>query len=222
MPLVIAQGETTPIPPLWLAVAVQLQWPPESVEQVVLVQPSAEMAPATFEHSTLTDDTDKHAGARGNVMVPAVTVLSVYVPSLFAVHVPVTCSDPVTGTLAHPRLDRETSMSPASARHDDVTLQVPTTDPPQVGPPGQFWGADVPPVPPEPVVPPVPPPVVLEPLQPLFAIADARAAAPTRPMSLIRIYPRGLLSVRLRSCSGFFDSCFFPVPGASLTVPGGG
>jgi hypothetical protein len=78
------------MPPLWLAVAEQLQWPLASLEQVTLAHPSAVMAPAALEHSTLTDETDRHDGANGNVMEPVVTVLSVYVPSLLAIHVPVT------------------------------------------------------------------------------------------------------------------------------------
>ena len=130
-PLVIAQGETTPIPPLWLAVAEQLQWPPLSFAQVTLFHPSAVSAPAAFSQATLTDDTDRQVGASGNVVEPVVVVLSVYDPSPFAVHVPVTCREPVTGTVVHPRLARETSMSPVSVRHDEVTLQVPSTEPPQ-------------------------------------------------------------------------------------------
>ena len=77
MPLVIAQGETTPMLPLWLAVAAQLQWPLESFEQVAVAQPSAVMAPAALSHATLTDETERHAAANGNVTEPVVTVLSV-------------------------------------------------------------------------------------------------------------------------------------------------
>lgn len=164
------------------------------------------MVPATLEHSTLTDDTDKHAGASGNVMFPVVTVLSVYVPSLFAVHVPVTCSDPVTGTVLHPRLASVTSMFPARARQDDVTLQVPITEPPQGVTPGQLCAPAVPPepvvlpvppelavppVPPEPVVPPVSPPGVLGRPQPPPATAKAKAPERIRPISLIRMKPTG-------------------------------
>jgi hypothetical protein len=77
LPLVIAQGETTPMPPLWLAVAEQVQWPLASLEQVVVAQPSAVMAPAALSHATLTDETERHAAAKGNVTEPEVTVLSV-------------------------------------------------------------------------------------------------------------------------------------------------
>src|SRR5580765_1949314 len=163
------------MPPFWLAVAVQLQWPPASFAHATVFQPSAVMLPAILLQSTWTDETDRHAGARGNAIDPVVTVLSVYVPLALAVQVPVTCSDPVTGTVLHPRLASMTSMSPDSARHDDVTVQVPTTEPPQAVPPGQFGGA-----PPAPVVPPVAlappaPPVWPELPQPTFAIAAARA-----------------------------------------------
>ena len=44
------------------------------------------MLPATLSHATLTDETDRHEGASGNVTEPVVTVLSVYNPSGLAVH----------------------------------------------------------------------------------------------------------------------------------------
>jgi hypothetical protein len=197
LPLVIAQAETTPMPPFCVADAEQLQWPAVSVEQVVFFHPIPENAPAALEHSTLTDDTDRQAGESGNVIVPVVTVLSVYVVSPFAVHVPVTCSEPVTGTVGHPRLASTTSMSPATVKQDEVTLQVPRTDPPQVEPPGQFWGAAVPPVP---VAPPVPPPETGE-LQLLVATASERVPKPIRPTSVVRM---GLIAGRAPFLSRFF------------------
>jgi hypothetical protein len=77
LPLIIAQGETTPMPPLWLAVAVQLQCPLESLEQVAVDQPRGVMEPPPLSHAMGTDETDKQAGDNGNVMEPVVTVLSV-------------------------------------------------------------------------------------------------------------------------------------------------
>lgn len=77
MPLVIAQGETTPSPAVWLAVAVQLQCPLESFEQVAVDQPRGVMAPAALSQATLTDETERHAAVNGNVTEPVVTVLSV-------------------------------------------------------------------------------------------------------------------------------------------------
>ena len=120
---------------------------------------------------------------------------------LLAIHVPVTCRDPVTGTVLQPKLANETSMSPDKARQDDVTFQVPTTLPPQAVPLGQDAPPPVPlelpPVPtpppvavsPEPVFPPVAPPWMAELLQPLLAIAEARATALRSPTSLVRIDP---------------------------------
>jgi len=143
--------------------------------------------------ATFTDDTDRQAGASGKLIDPVVTVLSVYDPSGLAIQVPVTCKDPLTGTDGHPRLANMTSMSPDSARHDDVTFQVPTTEPPHAVTPGQL-GTDPPlpvvaPVgvaPPEPVVPPVPPDWPVELLQPPPAMAAARTTKQINPV-LIRI-----------------------------------
>ena len=142
-----------------------------------------------------TDETDRHAADNGKVTEPVVTVLSTYVPSLLAVQVPVTWRDPLTGTVLQPKLARVTSMSPVSDRHDDVTSQVPTTDPPQAVPPGQLVDPLVPPVPPvavdppEPGLPPVAPPRELEALQPPIANTETSAAKPTSPTSLFRISP---------------------------------
>jgi hypothetical protein len=99
-----------------------------------------------------------------------------------------------------PKLASVTSQSPDSDRHDDVTSQVPTTDPPQDVPPGQLDVPPVPPVaadPPEPGVPPVAPPRLLEPLQPPSvkeASAKKPAKKPTSPTSLFRIGPQDYLS----------------------------
>jgi hypothetical protein len=74
-------------------------------------------------------------------------------------------------------------MSPDRARHDDVTVQVPTTEPPQGVPPGQFGAA-----PPVPVVPPVPPgwPELPQPPS-VIAIAAAMATELKSPTNLVRI-----------------------------------
>src|SRR6478609_7178192 len=78
-----------------------------------------------------TEEIDKQAGESGKVAEPVVLVLSVKLPSALAIKVPVVVSEPTTGTLGQPRLARVTSISPDSLRHDDVTLQAPTTLPPQ-------------------------------------------------------------------------------------------
>jgi hypothetical protein len=160
------------------------------------------MAPSVLAQATLTDETDRHAGANGNVIEPVVMVASVYVPSLLAVQVPVTCKDPDTGTVLHPRLAKVTSMSPDRFRHDDVTVQVPTTDPPQGVAPGQLEppaAPEVPPValdPPEPGDPPEPPARPPE-LQPSAAAAAIRTVMSR--MNVIRI--GGYLICQLRGVS---------------------
>ena len=181
---------------LWLAIAVQVHVPPASL-QVVLAQPSAEKAEAALVQVTGVDETERHAGASGNVIMPVVTVLSVYVPLLLAIQVPVTCREPVTGTVMHPRLAKTTSMSPERARHDDATVHEPTAEPPQGVTPGQF-GAGMPPVPPLPLDPPEPvaPTPLLQPL--LAAMAEARTSELTSLISLMRIRPRS-------NCHGRWD-----------------
>jgi hypothetical protein len=97
------------MPPFWSAVAEQLHLPLASVEQVLVAQPRAVKIPAAWEQSTLTEEIDRHDSANGNAMEPVVVVLSVYVPLPFAVHDPLTCRDPVIGTVEQPRLANETS-----------------------------------------------------------------------------------------------------------------
>ena len=132
-----------------------------------------------------------------------------------AVQVPVTFRDPVTGTVLQPRLARETSMSPDKVRHDDVTVQVPTMEPPHgvaVGqlppeaPPDPPFGEPpvpvLPPVPepPEPVpvpplplfppellLPPLPPPLPPALLQPVIEMAEAKLAPRARPTRRVRM-----------------------------------
>jgi hypothetical protein len=73
-----------------LAVAEQLHLPFASLAQVLVAQPPDVKTPPILAHSTLTDETDKHASLNVNVMEPVVVVLSVYAPLALAVHVPVT------------------------------------------------------------------------------------------------------------------------------------
>jgi hypothetical protein len=76
---------------------------------VVFAQPWTGKRVAILEHSVRTDETVRQALLNGNFMVPFVTVLSVYVPSELAVHVPVTSKDPVTRTELHPMPRSDTS-----------------------------------------------------------------------------------------------------------------
>lgn len=56
----------------------------------------------TPEQVTGVDDRVRHEGASVNSSLPVVVVPSRYVPSEFAVHVPVTWRDPVTGADGQP------------------------------------------------------------------------------------------------------------------------
>src|SRR5450432_3879700 len=94
----------------------------------------------------------RQEGAKVNCSSPVVVVLSEYVPSALAVHVPVTCKDPVTGAVAQPAPINIIFRFPLTLRQDAMTFQVPTTLPPQ---PVTFeQDAPAPPVPLE--LPPVP------------------------------------------------------------------
>ena len=218
MPLVSAHGLMTPMPPFWVAVPEQLHWPLPSFEHLTSVQPTPEME--IFSQATSVDEIDRHEGASGNLIEPVVVVPSLYVPSLLAVQVPVTSSEPVTGTVLHPRLARVTSMSPDKVRHDDITFHVPTTEPPQGVAVEHFGGPCVPPDPlpedpPLPVVPPLAdePPLPCFPPEPTWLTEGAQpllaprttATDATSPINLFCIEPRGgYLSGRGRDCSEFF------------------
>jgi hypothetical protein len=77
------------------------------------------------------DEITRHEDPNENCSEPDVIVLSEYVPSELAVHVPVTRKDPVIGAGAQwaPTVDR--SSCPVTVRHDDVAVHVPTRLPPQ-------------------------------------------------------------------------------------------
>jgi hypothetical protein len=189
VPLSDFQGEITPMPPDWSAVTEQLHWPLVLVEQVAVFHPTAVNAFPILEHSMSTDETDRQSGASGHVKEPVVVVASVYVPSDLAVHVPVTWRDPVTGTVGQPRLDNVMSMSPDKVRHEDVTVQVPTTSPPQDSPLGQLLVA-----PPLPLLPPVarePPLPVLPPVarEPPLAVLPPVALEPPLPAPPLELPP---------------------------------
>jgi hypothetical protein len=115
------------------------------------------------------DEITRHEDPSVNCSLPDVVVLSKYVPSALAVHVPVTWREPETGADGHPAPTDAKSSSPATFKHDDVTVQVPSTSPPHgatleqepVAPPLP----ELPPVataPPRPELPPVTAPPLLE------------------------------------------------------------
>jgi hypothetical protein len=139
-------------------------------------------------------DICRHEAANVNVSLPDVVVLSEYVPLDLAIQVPVTRRDPVTGAGAQFKPNTDMSSLPVTSRHDDVTVQVPTTSPPQ----GCTLEQDAPPapplelppvprvpplafVPPVAVVPAIPPPTPPLPVPPPFAFVPPVAIAPPRP-----------------------------------------
>src|SRR5262249_31410572 len=82
--------------------------------------------------STFVPESIKHPAARSSCGEPVVVVASVYVP-LAAVKVPVTLKEPEIATLLQVRGSRPShdgSTLPLTGRHDEVTVQVPSTVPP--------------------------------------------------------------------------------------------
>ena len=135
--------------------SVQLHPPLPLSVHVADDQPKAEKIFCALSHVTGTDEIDMHEGANGNETEPFVIVLSVNIASAPMINVPVVWKDPVAGTVAQPKLDNETSMSPDIFRQEDTTFQVPTTSPAQ----GFTLEQDVAPpalLPPEPELPPEP------------------------------------------------------------------
>src|SRR3954447_20326320 len=89
------------------------------------------------------DEITRHEGANVNCSWPVVVVSSEYVPSALAVNVPVTASVPVTGAVGQPAPTSVRSSEPLTVRHDDATVQAPTTLPPH----DMALGQGVPPLP---------------------------------------------------------------------------
>jgi hypothetical protein len=182
----MALNETTPGKPLWLMVAVQEHPPPlAAFVQLTLEKPSPDRGPPIPSQVVVVPEIIKQPAGSSMSAEPVVVVPSVYVLLAVAVHVPVTSSEPVSVTflqLVGSRPASEMSrLLLESARHDELTVQVPTTLPPQAAtlvqdpelppvalPPEPFdpplW-----PLPPEPVEPPLcaPPEPVEPPLCPL-------------------------------------------------------
>jgi hypothetical protein len=73
----------------------------------------------------------RHEAGSAIVSVPVVVVPSVYDPPEVAVHVPDTCSDPVTGAAVHPTPSDVRSTWPLMFKQEPATVHVPTTLPPQ-------------------------------------------------------------------------------------------
>ncbi len=134
------------------------------------------------------DDNTRHDAANVNCSLPDVVVLSEYVPSELAVHVPDTWSDPVTGSDAQLVFSNDRSSTPDTWRQEDIAVQVPTTSPPQAA---TFEEQDDPPelaLPPEvPAAPPLDPVVATDPIVvPEAPDEDCEAAPPSDPPPLDR------------------------------------
>jgi hypothetical protein len=164
----------------------QLQPPAAAGVQVSEPKPKSWMKLAAPAQLTGVDETIKQEGPSVNCSVPVVIVLSMNVP-LPAVHVPLTWRSPVTGADAQPAPTTEGSRLPLTFRHEDVTVHVPTTSPPQAVTFGQEGPAPpVPVLPPEltepplPGVPPVPDSAFAPELQPDEISAGPMAASARR------------------------------------------
>ena len=117
------------------------------------------------------DEITRHDGPSVICSWPDVTVSSAYVESGFALHVPLTCRDPVTGAERQPVPANDRSSSPDTSRQDETTVQVPLTSPVQ----GVTF-EQVGPAPPLPRLPPLlPAPPRLADLPPALAPADPPA-----------------------------------------------
>jgi hypothetical protein len=150
-------------------VAAQVQPPPAADWQVAMSRPSPVSGDSIPEQFVVVPEIIKHPAGRSNWTLPVVVVPSVYVPFELAVHVPLTVREPLAVTFLQLRGSRPASEMSTfeldTVRHDDITVQVPTTLPPQADPLAEH-AADVPPVP-LPVVPPVVPAVPAAELPPV-------------------------------------------------------
>jgi len=114
-------------------------------------------------HATTVPDRCKQPAGRSAVVVPDVVVLSVYVPSAWAVQLPLTFIEPLSLTFVHMRGSRPAALMSRfvvlKVKHDELTVHVPTTLPPQADAFGQAPPAPVlepPAAPAWPELPPVP------------------------------------------------------------------
>src|SRR5262249_59447843 len=104
--------------------------------QVTLEKPSPDSGPPIPSQVVVVPEIIKHPAGSSMSAEPVVVVPSVYVLLELAVHVPLTFSEPVNVTflqLVGSRPASEMSrLLLESCRHDELTVQVPTTLPPQV------------------------------------------------------------------------------------------
>ena len=218
MPFVVGAGDANPIVPVCLTVPEQLHPPPSADGQWSSERPRPPARRLAAPSQLVgVEEITRHEASNVICSSPDVTVLSVQVPLALAVHVPITWREPVTGADGQPAPTNDRSSAPVTVRHVDVTVQLPTTSPPQGSTlehadasVGWFVPAPPPPLrePPFPIEPPLelpplrvppplpallsvlpaPPPLELF-LQPWVAMAPASTAADTSPKSLVRMKP---------------------------------
>jgi hypothetical protein len=90
VPLAEADSDNTPKPPVCWTVAEHAQPPPAALVQVIVAYPAAWRGPLTSSHVVVVPDIVRHEAGNMSCSLPDVVVLSEYVPSELAVHVPVT------------------------------------------------------------------------------------------------------------------------------------
>src|SRR5690348_14200230 len=132
----MALNETTPGKPLCWTVAVQEQPPPlEAFLQVTSEKPRPVRGPETPSQVVVVPESIKHPAGSSRSAEPVVVVPSVYEPLDVAVQVPVTVSEPFSVTFlqllgSSPAIEMSRLLLD-SFRHDELTVQVPVTSPPQ-------------------------------------------------------------------------------------------
>lgn len=185
MPLGCGSEDVTPIPPVCWVVAEQVHPPPAASVQAI-VQPRPDIPGPTRGHVVVVPEIFKHGA--GNVITasPDVVVPSVYVPLELAVQVPLTLREPVIVALLQLRGSSPPAVMsrfPLNFRHDGVTVQVPTTSPPQ-GVTLAVALQDDPPLPGLPPVPTAPPLLELPPVPttpPLLELPPVPTVPPLLP-----------------------------------------
>ena len=130
--------------------------------QVTSLKPSPVKGPPMSVQLNWVPDRFKQPAGSSIVVVPDVVVPSVYVPSALAVHVPLTFMDPLSVTFLHMEGSSKPEMSRfvvLKVKHDELTVHVPTTLPPQaatLGHPPPVPVLEPPAAPAAPELPPVP------------------------------------------------------------------
>jgi hypothetical protein len=136
--------------------AVQSHPPPVAEAQSTVVNPRTSSWLLILTQVVGVEEMVKHDLSSENRASPVVTVSSVMVPSALDVNTPLTLREPVMAGLGHWAPNIDGSSVPVRFRHDDLTVQVPTTLPPHAVTLGQDPPLPLPEAPPEPGAPPEP------------------------------------------------------------------